>query len=60
MAKYVRGEGGILVLTDGSEVVMATPERRDLLARLAVPSGRVLVLCPGHFSNLKFSFSISN
>ncbi len=36
VAKYVRGEGGILVLTDGSEVDVARRKKEELLARLAV------------------------
>ncbi len=36
VAKYIRGEGGILVLTDGSEVDVARRKKDELLARLAV------------------------
>lgn len=36
VSKYIRGEGGILVLTDGSEVDVARRKKEELLARLAV------------------------
>lgn len=36
VAKYIRGEGGILVLTDGSEVDVSRRRKEDLLARLAI------------------------
>ena len=36
VSKYIRGEGGILVLTDGSEIDVARRKKEELLARLAV------------------------
>ncbi len=36
VAKYIRGEGGILVLTDGSEVDVARRKKDDLMVRLAL------------------------
>ncbi|TNE59165.1 MAG: response regulator transcription factor [Bacteroidetes bacterium] len=36
VAKYIRGEGGILVLTDGSEVDVARRKKEELLAKLAI------------------------
>lgn len=36
VVKYIRGEGGILVLSDGSEIDVARRKKEDLLARLAV------------------------
>jgi two-component system LytT family response regulator len=36
VAKYIRGEGGILILTDGSEVDVSRRKKEELMGRLAV------------------------
>ena len=36
VTKYIRGEGGILVLSDGSEIDVARRKKDELMARLAV------------------------
>ncbi|MBK6933246.1 MAG: response regulator transcription factor [Saprospirales bacterium] len=36
VTKYIRGEGGILVLTDGTEVDVSRRKKEELLARLSV------------------------
>lgn len=36
VAKYIRGEGGILVLTDGSEVDVARRKKEELMVRLSL------------------------
>lgn len=36
VTKYIRGEGGILVLTDGSEVDVARRKKEELMVRLSL------------------------